>query len=110
MRVTLAAAITVFFAGAAAAQMAEPGALQSADTPDRPSSVPAAPPPPADAITVKIVCVRTDADTGSHIGSQKVCHTESQWAQIRANGAMTLENMRTRMNNAAPGQSIGAMR
>lgn len=65
---------------------------------------------PPDAITVKVICVRERASTGSHLGAQKVCHTEQQWAQMRQNGTSVLEGMRTRLNNADPAQRASGMR
>ncbi len=85
--------------GVAAAQIAAPAALQFADTPS--AATPATPAPP-DAIAVKIICLNNQMETGSRI-TTRVCHTEHQWALLRATGAMAFENMRTRLNNRGPG-------
>jgi hypothetical protein len=46
----------------------------------------------------KIVCVRGQADTGSHFGASKVCHTESEWAMIRNQSTRMLEQYDTLQN------------
>ena len=74
-RVRLAFALTVLLAGGARAQTPAPDA-------------PAAAPQPSD----KIVCVRGQAETGSHFGASKVCHTESEWAMIHNQSNRTMEH------------------
>ncbi len=69
MRIAMSAAIFGMLAAGAPAQTA---------VPDAPA---AAPPPEA---SVKIICVRTPPDTGSHLGAGKVCHTEAEWATIHS--------------------------
>jgi hypothetical protein len=54
-------ALTALLTGAVGAQTA---------TPDTPAAVPEPP--------QKLICVRGQADTGSHFGAGKVCHTESE--------------------------------
>ncbi len=65
-------AVSIVLAGAAGAQTAAP---------DAPAA--AAPPP-------KMICVRSQADTGSHFGATKVCHTEAEWAMIHSQSNNTL--------------------
>ncbi len=33
----------------------------------------------------KIVCIHTDAPTGSRMGAKKICHTNAEWRTIHAN-------------------------
>jgi len=73
-------AFTALLAGAVGAQTTTP------DTP-------AIPAPPQ-----KLICVRGQADTGSHFGTSKVCHTESDWAMIRNQSTKTLERYDTLQN------------
>ncbi len=65
----------------------------------------------ADAPKVKIICVREPAETGSHMGGGKECHTETEWASIHERSTDTLERLRaiqnaqdtrTRQSPAAP--------
>ena len=72
-QVRLAFALTVLLATGARAQTPAPDA-------------PAAAPPE------KIICVRGQAETGSHFGASKVCHTESEWAMIHNQSAHTMEH------------------
>jgi len=46
----------------------------------------------------KVICVRGQADTGSHFGASKVCHTESDWAMIRTQSQHTMERYDTIQN------------
>jgi len=46
----------------------------------------------------KQICVRNQADTGSHLGASKVCHTESDWAMIRNQSQRTMERYDTIQN------------
>jgi len=80
MRIAIALAVLLAFWGAATAQTA-PGA------------------PAAD----KVICVRGQAETGSHFGASKVCHTESEWAMIHAQSARTMERYDTQSRQQAPG-------
>lgn len=66
----------------------------SADAPHKPTK-----PIPEGAIGVRIICLNGQTEVGSRIQT-RVCHTEHQWAQIRAAGATTFEAMRTRLNNS----------
>ncbi|HET7083848.1 MAG TPA: hypothetical protein VFI23_03695 [Rhizomicrobium sp.] len=81
MRANLTFALTVMLAGGASAQTATP-------------NTPAAAPDPSQ----KVICVRTQADTGSHFGASKVCHTESEWAMIRSQSTRMLEQYDTLQN------------
>lgn len=73
-QIRLAFALTVLLASSARAQT---------PAPDLPAS---APQPPE-----KIICVRGQAETGSHFGASKVCHTESEWAMIHNQSSRTME-------------------
>jgi hypothetical protein len=46
----------------------------------------------------KLICVRNQADTGSHFGATKVCHTQSDWAAIRNQSQRTMERYDTIQN------------
>jgi hypothetical protein len=70
MRISIPFAILMLLTASASAQTSAP----PADA--------AAPPPPE--ASVKIICVRTPPETGSHLGSSKVCHTEAEWALIHS--------------------------
>lgn len=50
----------------------------------------------------KLVCVRSDADTGSHFGAGKVCHTESEWTMIRNQSRRTMERYDSLQSKQAP--------
>jgi hypothetical protein len=76
-----ALAVLITLTGAAAAQPATPGT-----------------PAPAE----KVICVRGQAETGSHFGASKVCHTESEWAMIRSQSAHTMERFDTQTRQQAP--------
>ena len=80
---------TLMLASAARAQTASPDA-------------PAAAPDPSQ----KMVCVRTQADTGSHFGASKVCHTESEWAAIHDQSSRMMERYDT-LQNKMPGTAGG---
>ena len=85
----MAIASTVILTGAAGAQTSGPGA-------------PAAAPEPSQ----KLVCVRSHADTGSHFGGGKVCHTESEWAMIHDQSSRMMERYDT-LQNKMPGSAGG---
>ncbi|HWY66358.1 MAG TPA: hypothetical protein VNX61_14190 [Rhizomicrobium sp.] len=74
-KLRLAFALTVVLAAGARAQTPVPDA-------------PAATPQPSE----KIICVRGQAETGSHFGASKVCHTESEWAMIHNQSSRTMEH------------------
>ncbi len=76
--------LTTTLAGAASAQTAAPAA-----------AAPAAPP--------KMICVRGEAETGSHFGASKVCHTESEWAMIHNQSNRMLERYDIQNNQMTPG-------
>ena len=63
-------------------------------TPDAPAAAPEQ--------SQKVICVRGLADTGSHLGASKVCHTESEWAMIRNQSTRTLERYDTLQNKQVP--------
>ena len=64
----------------------------SAQTPNSESVTVSADAPP------KQICVRNQADTGSHFGASTVCHTESDWAAIRNQSQRTMERYDTIQN------------
>jgi hypothetical protein len=85
-QVRLAFSLTVLLAAGARAQTPAPDA-------------PAAAPQPAE----KIICVRSQAETGSHFGAGKVCHTESEWTMIHNQTGRTMERYDATQNRQAPG-------
>ena len=75
MRLSVAALFVAAIASPALAQDATPVAPPATSTEKAEVS--------ADAPKVKIICVRHEADTGSHMGATKECHTEAERAMIR---------------------------
>ena len=75
----MAVALTILLTGAAGAQTAAPNA-------------------PAPEPAQKLICVRGQAETGSHFGASKVCHTESEWAMIHNQSSRTMERYDTLQN------------
>jgi hypothetical protein len=71
--------------------LAGPACAQSS-SPDAPAAAPAP----------KLICVRGQADTGSHFGASKVCHTESEWAMIHNQSAHTMEHFDSQTSQQAP--------
>jgi hypothetical protein len=53
--------------------------------------------------TVKIICVRGEADTGSHFGARKTCHTQEEWDMIHGQSEHTLQRYETIQNNQPAG-------
>jgi len=63
------------------------------------------PAPPATTATEqpkKVICVRSLADTGSHLGASKVCHTENEWLMIHNQSARTMERYDTETQTKMP--------
>ncbi|HEX4269777.1 MAG TPA: hypothetical protein VHZ32_00250 [Rhizomicrobium sp.] len=85
MRIAISLAIFAMLAAGASAQTAAP-----------PADVPAAAPPPEAA--VKIICARTPPETGSHLGSTKVCHTEAEWTTIHSQTDRMLQHYQDDQN------------
>ena len=83
----LAFALAVTLAGTAHAQ-----------TNDAPAAAPEPKPEPSQ----KMICVRGQAETGSHFGASKVCHTESEWAMIRNQSQHTMERYDTQNRQSMP--------
>ena len=54
----------------------------------------------ADAPKVKTICVRRPAETGSHFGGGKECHTETEWTMEHNMSISTLERLRALQNSA----------
>ena len=52
----------------------------------------------ADAPKVKTICVRRPAETGSHFGGGKECHTETEWTMQHNMSLSTLERLRALQN------------
>jgi hypothetical protein len=77
-------AITLF------ALMLAGGTRAQTVTPDAPAA--------AAAPSQKVICVRGLADTGSHLGASKVCHTENEWTMIRNQSERTMERYDTLQN------------
>ncbi len=66
---------------------------------------------PTESTTVtetKLTCIHQDAPTGSRIGGKKVCHTEAQWREIRAQAALDMQNLQTRSDNGFQGAANAA--
>jgi hypothetical protein len=84
----LSFALTIALAGAAGAQTATPDAAAAA---------------PAPAAPQKMICVRGEAETGSHFGASKVCHTESEWTMIHNQSNRMLERYDIQNNQMTPG-------
>jgi hypothetical protein len=78
MRFPIAAFSLLLLAGGASAQ----------------TDAPATPPK-----TVKIICVRGEADTGSHFGARKTCHTQEEWDMIHEQSARSLQRYETIQNS-----------
>jgi hypothetical protein len=56
----------------------------------------------------KLICVRNEADTGSHFGASKVCHTENEWTMIHNQSQRTLERYDTVQNKTTRTPPEGA--
>ena len=84
-----------------------PALAQAADqqpAPNPENATVSAPAPAADAPKpVKIVCVKTQADTGSHMGGRRECHTEQEWAMIHRQSESYLRENARAINQAPPG-------
>jgi len=86
--------------------LAAQASAQTASSPAKPDTVQLAPAPEAAAEAppkrVRIICVKTEADTGSHFGAHKECHTEDEWAMIHSQTAYSLEQYRAMQTRSAP--------
>ena len=61
---------------------------------------PALPTESATVTDTALSCVHQDSPTGSRLGAKKVCHTQAQWREIRAESALDLQNLQTRTDNS----------
>jgi hypothetical protein len=57
----------------------------------------------------QVVCVQTQAPTGSRVGGGLQCHTVKEWADLQRNGADQLNNVsRSGLGAGTPGSGIPA--
>ena len=57
---------------------------------------------PDESVTVdanRITCVMSEPTTGSRLGAHRTCHTQAEWDRIRADSAMTMQDMANREMN-----------
>jgi opacity protein-like surface antigen len=47
----------------------------------------------------RISCVASEPTTGSRLGAHRTCHTEAEWDRIRADSAMTMQDLTNREMN-----------
>jgi len=62
----------------------------------------AEPAKPDETVTVdanKITCVVSDPPTGSRLGAHRTCHTQAEWDRLRADSAMTMQDLTNREMN-----------
>ena len=62
----------------------------------------AAPAKPDESVTVdanRISCVVSDPPTGSRLGAHRTCHAQAEWDRIRADSAMTMQDLTNREMN-----------
>jgi hypothetical protein len=62
----------------------------------------ATPAKPDESVTVdanRISCVVSDPPTGSRLGAHRTCHTQGEWDRIRADSAMTMQDLTNREMN-----------
>ena len=95
-------AIAAMLAGTASAQT--PTLPAVGPEPSEKVTLPAVGPEPSE----KVICVRSLADTGSHLGASKVCHTESEWAMIHNQSVRTMQRYETIQNKTTRAPPEGA--
>jgi hypothetical protein len=47
----------------------------------------------------RISCVASEPTTGSRLGAHRTCHTQAEWDRIRADSAMTMQDLTNREMN-----------
>ena len=99
----LAAGLLVLGAASAAAQDAAPATAAAPASAVAASANSAAAPAKADeSVTVdanRISCVVSDPPTGSRLGAHRTCHSQAEWERIRADSAMTMQDLTNREMN-----------
>jgi hypothetical protein len=100
----LAAGLLALGAASAAAQDAAPANAMAAPTSATAASAnTAATQAKADeSVTVdanRISCVVSEPTTGSRLGAHRTCHTQAEWDRIRADSAMTMQDLTNREMN-----------
>lgn len=95
----LAAGLLALGAASAVAQDAAPATAPTAATAATAAGAPAK---TAESVTVdanRISCVASDPPTGSRLGAHRTCHTQAEWDRIRADSAMTMQDLTNREMN-----------
>lgn len=95
----LAAGLFALGVASAAAQDAVPAAAPAAATA---ATAAAAPPKSDESVTVdanRISCIVSDPPTGSRLGAHRTCHTQAEWDRIRADSALTMQDLTNREMN-----------
>jgi hypothetical protein len=100
----LAAGLLALGAASASAQDAAPANAMAAPTSATAASAnTAATQAKADeSVTVdanRISCVASEPTTGSRLGAHRTCHTQTEWNRIRADSAMTMQDLTNREMN-----------
>jgi hypothetical protein len=106
----LAAGLLVLGAASAAAQDVAPAtAAAPANAMTAPANATVAsantaatPAKPDESVTVdanRISCVVSDPPTGSRLGAHRTCHTQAEWDRIRADSALTMQDLTNREMN-----------
>jgi hypothetical protein len=47
----------------------------------------------------RISCVASEPTTGSRLGAHRTCHTQAEWDRMRADSAMTMQDLTNREMN-----------
>ncbi|MDB5740970.1 MAG: hypothetical protein JWP16_2010 [Alphaproteobacteria bacterium] len=106
MRSFIPAAIFLFLITGASAQTAAPDAADQKPSPSTEhttvtADAPVAPKP------IKIICVKSAAETGSHMGATKECHSEAEWDMIHHQSERTMDRFHTILNSQSPDPKAG---
>ena len=99
----LAVGLLALGAVSAAAQDAAPAtAVTPANAMAASANTAATPAKPDESVTVdanRISCIVSDPPTGSRLGAHRTCHSQAEWDRIRADSAMTMQDMTNREMN-----------
>jgi hypothetical protein len=107
-RLIFAAGLVALGVASAAAQDAAPAtAAMPANAAAAPAnamtaSVNTAAVKPNESVTVdanRISCVAGEPTTGSRLGAHRICHTQAEWDRIRADSALTMQDLTNREMN-----------
>jgi hypothetical protein len=106
MRVSLSVIFSVVLCAGASAQTAAPDPADQKPSPGTEhttvtADAPSAPKP------IKIICVKTPAETGSHMGASKECHSEAEWDMIHHQSERTMDRFHTILNTQSPDPKAG---